>query len=83
MNSVVQQLIDKYHPEDHAVELVAWVDNKRVTVAKFSEGNNDWEATPAGLELITPKAPEVEAPTTGGMPGSLMGQKNINVRAQK
>ena len=73
----VTRLLNEFHAQDHGVELVVLQGFKRISAAKYSEGNECWEPTQAGKDLLDPPT-EVPVPAPEVAKG--FPPKNINVK---
>jgi molybdopterin-guanine dinucleotide biosynthesis protein len=72
----VARLLEEFRAQDLGVDMVVVQGFKRITVAKFSNGNKSWELTQGGRDLLDP--PEIEV-----VEAKAPAPKNIDVRATK
>lgn len=79
----IDRLLTEFKAEDLSVVMqvlqVINGDNVRIVVAKFSDGNQSWEMTQAGRDLLTP--PEVSAEVTP--PPVAPAPRNLDVRTKR
>lgn len=75
-SSDIDRLLGEFKAQDHSVQLVVMTGFNRVIAATFSEGNQGWELTDAGRDLLYP--PDESAPTPEPPKG--MQPRNIDVR---
>ena len=80
----IARLLDEFKAQDHGVQLVVLKGFDRVIAAKFSEGNQSWEPTQAGIDLLFPpeeEEKEEKEATLAEKQRAALKPRNISVKA--
>jgi len=75
----IDRLLNEFKAQDLAVDMVVMVGFKRLVVAKYVDGNQSWELTQDGRDLLDPPPAEEDVPGPKAAPKG-MQPRNIDVR---